>query len=262
MRKFAVLFVIMAAGCGESTPPSVGELGWTFDYSDWTKPNAQPLARDCGNQPANADGPPYDAIAKVHLVLEDPEGQIPGADVLYKCEDGFGDARVSLVGVSRSVFKMTLEGVTADGRVLYRHVEPELDLAAGVSQGFVLRAAVGELRFTPNYSGSYQCASGVDTLRYSFYAVTDTGTSSTAALVGETAACEGSLVAQLYLREIPVNPQPGANDNWLQSRYRMVLEALDGSDNVLHCASNPSRIVKPGNENTLTTETLAPGACN
>jgi hypothetical protein len=261
---FTVLVCAVLGACGANpNANSVGEIGWAFDYRDWTNNNlnaAPSEPRDCANQPAANPGPAYDAIKKVRLLLEDPDGQIPGADVTFNCGEGY-QGRVSIVGVTRAVYAMRLEALTATNEVVYLHEDPAFDLSAGVDELFTLKAAVGELDFNPTFAGSLSCAAGVQTLRYKLFQNGPNGPSTTPTLEGSVPACDSGLVTRLYIHDVPVAPTPGANDNWQQTTYRVLIEALDAGGSVLHCRDNPSRTVRPGKWVNTTSESLSPGSC-
>jgi hypothetical protein len=141
------------------------------------------------------------------------------------------------------------------------HTDDAFDLSADVDELFTMQANVGELDFSPTYAGSFNCAANVATLRYKLYQNGPNGPSATPTVEGSVPACEGGLVTRLYIRDVPVAPTPGANDNWLQTTYRVVIEALDGGGGVLHCRDNPSRTVRPGRSVNTTSESMNPGAC-
>jgi hypothetical protein len=122
---------------------------------------------------------------------------------------------------------------------------------------------VGELHFFPRWppDGDLACPNDVATLRYSFYALEDSVPAAAPALSGTTEACSDGFASELFLRDIPAHPSPGEVEGaWIPEQYRLVLEGLDGLDNVVYCAS-VDRPVRPGADNLAGDVTLAAGAC-
>ncbi|MBJ80977.1 MAG: hypothetical protein CMH60_06645 [Myxococcales bacterium] len=269
MRQIGLAILLCASmGCGggSASSNSVGAISWTFDYRDWTEDlSAAPAdARTCSNTPATQVGPTYSAIDMVRVLVADPEGQVPGIDREFSCASGYDSAWVDLVGLVHQDYELTLEAKSASGAVLYRHGPSVVTLDGSLDETFNLQAATGELRFYPmvNNDTSFACPSGVETLRYSFYAMDEaSNVAEETSLTGSMTACANGILEEVYIREIPSNPTAGNNDSYLPTSYKMVIEMLNSSDSVLHCGSS-TRFISPGNSNLNQNENLSSGACN
>ena len=64
--------------------------------------------------------------------------------------------------------------------------------------------------------------------------------------------------SELYIRGIPVEIEAGSYQTY--NDFKLRLEALDAGDNVLHCRTNTSRSVRPGNNSVGGDESLSPGS--
>lgn len=262
MKRLVVVPALsLLVACGaDTTPLEVGEVGWTFNYNNWTRagtssPDTDDL-RECDNQPASGAGlEPYHEVKKVRIYLEDLEGTTRGLDREYDCKSGYGDKRLGLVGVQKKIYKLLLEAKNAGGVTLYSYTEEELDLTQKVSETYELMAATGELRFTPTYSGSFDCNNNVTKFRYALYLKEASGFAATAAVSGEVTACDGGLNAELLIRNIPIDMENGS-----QTRYQLRVEAIDASSNVLFCKAE-ERPVLPSDANATTNLSLGQGAC-
>jgi hypothetical protein len=265
MRQLVILsFVISLLACGTESSASVAEIGWLFNYKDYTDATKPDDIRGCDNQPASASGPAYDAITTMHVLIVDPAGQVAGVNREYACDLGTGDKRIPIRGIAKQEYKLTLEAKNAGGDVLYRYTLDKYDISTLQSESYNMPTATGELHFFPRFQSSLTCPNDVAKLRYSLYKKTN-GTPDTAASVTGVAepACEqgfsGLSTKELSIRGIPVVIEPGSYQTY--NDFELELEALSASDSVLHCRKNPSRTVRPGNNSVGGDESLSPGAC-
>ena len=68
----------------------------------------------------------------------------------------------------------------------------------------------------------------------------------TANVTGGQAACDTfGVVDEIILRNVPVDPQPGANAG-LPSTYKLVLGGLDEGGAVTWCTTETARVFRPG----------------
>lgn len=259
------LTALTLSACGGETPPSVADFGWTFNYRDWTKPNcaeSDSVActdddfRGCDNAPEFNTGPAYPAVDKVRVHIFDPLGQIQPLDREYECNAGVGGTKVPIRGLPLRSYTVELEAKAADGTVLYRYLQEDVDLTSKPSEVLELGAATGELNFTPGFAGndSGVCPDDADTVRY-----TVTNDEDEVLLEGSSDACEGVFTNDLYIREIPTEPSPGVGGSFLVNTYNLRLEGLSG-ETVNYCV-DVTRSVAPGNNNARNNETLSAGAC-
>ncbi|MDP7038919.1 MAG: hypothetical protein QGI45_07165 [Myxococcota bacterium] len=258
----SILSLCWSCGGGSASSNSVGEVSWTLDYRDWTK-DTQADARDCSNTPATQVGPTYSAIDQVHILVEDPEGQVPGIDREFDCASGYDSAWVDLVGLVHQDYELTLEAKSASGAILYKHGPSVVTLDGSLDETFTLQAATGELRFFPmvNSDSSFACPSGVENLRYSFYAMDEASSvAEEATLTGTMAACANGILDEIYIREIPSEPKSSNETAYLPSSYKMVIELVNSSETVLYCGSS-TRFISPGDSNLSQNENLSSGAC-
>ena len=258
----SILSLCWSCGGGSASSNSVGEVSWTLDYRDWTK-DTQADARDCTNTPTIQVGPTYSAIDQVRILVEDPEGQVPGIDREFDCASGYDSAWVDLVGLVHQDYELTLEAKSTSGAILYKHGPSAVTLDGSLDETFTLQAATGELRFFPmvNSDSSFACPSGVENLRYSFYAMDEASSvAEEATLTGTMAACANGILDEIYIREIPSEPKSSNETAYLPSSYKMVLELLNSSDAVLYCGSS-TRFISPGDSNLSQNENLSSGAC-
>ena len=269
MRQIALAILLSASmGCGggSASSNSVGAISWTFDYRNWTEDlsDAPTDARTCSNTPATQVGPTYSAIDMVRVLVEDPEGQVPGIDREFSCASGYDSAWVDLVGLVHQDYELTLEAKSASGAVLYKHGPTTVTLDGTLDETFPLLAATGEISFIPIVNGNtdYPCPSGVENLRYSFYAMDEaSNVAEETSLTGSMTACANGMLEEVYIREIPSNPTAGNNDSYLPTSYKMVIEMLNSSDSVLYCGSSTKNI-DPGNNNVGGNPDLSSGTCN
>lgn len=259
MRQLALILSLLATGaCGSSSGTVVGSVGWKLDFKDWTcsasdqasKASCQDQYRGCDNAGPAGTMVPYDPITTVRMVITDPAGQVQGFQQDYKCSLGSGGKRVAIRNVVRQLYSMTLEAKTADGTVFYRYEQPKFDLSSPINETVEMLASVGELTVYADFpsTNAGACPSGVDHLTYRLYAVDSSGQpAATPTLSGSAAACDGTIANPVVIRNIPVDPQPGANSNWINSRYELVLAARDTSNQVVDCSVD-TRTVTPGND--------------
>jgi len=197
----AVIFAfVLTVGCGSSTTPEiVGEVGWSFDYRDWTRAECPcfglaqdlctttsgcswsagaaceditpgdctvPDVRTCTNEPVDrGNAPPYDPVATVLIQIEDPDTGITTFDFSADCTLGDSDLFFGLRGQSRKLLRLRLFGFDADGVLTYEPPQPwDLDLTTPIQERFVLRTPSGELRMDVIHpaTGVGQCPSYTD----------------------------------------------------------------------------------------------------
>ena len=259
----SILSLCWSCGGGSASTNSVGEVSWTLDYRDWTYKDSENDMRACDNKPALLDGPSYSAIDQVHILVEDPEGQVPGIDREFDCASGYDSAWVDLVGLVHQDYELTLEAKSASGAVLYKHGPTTVTLDGTLDETFPLLAATGEISFVPIVNGNtdYPCPSGVENLRYSFYAMDENSTvAEEATLTGTLSACVNDGLDEIVIREIPSTPVAGVNNAYLATPYKLILELLDSNDSVLYCGSSTKNI-DPGNNNVGGNPDLSSGTC-
>ena len=69
----------------------------------------------------------------------------------------------------------------------------------------------------------------------------------TANVTGSQTACDTfGVVDEIILRNVPVDPQPGANAGFVPSTYKLVLEGLDANGAVTWCTTEAARVFRPG----------------
>ncbi|MBI5511166.1 MAG: hypothetical protein HY903_20590 [Deltaproteobacteria bacterium] len=235
------------AACGTESAASIAEIGWTFNYKDYTDSTKPDDLRGCNNQAAIPDtsAPPYDAISKVHVLIKDPQGQVPGVDQEYDCGIGM-DGRVPVRGIVRQTYSLTLEAKNAAGVVLYRFVEPKLDLTGFISTTYQMPTATGELAFYPTFPGADPCPSAVANI------LIQASNNDFPDLTTETLsqpACEqgfsGLQPRQIYLRALPVTIDTDTFKTF--NPFTLTLKAQDSGNAALYCATVAARPVRPGN---------------
>jgi hypothetical protein len=246
-----VLAVALCAACGGEEEANVSaRIGWRFDYRDWTNTAAQPLMLGCDNAPGATDGPAYEPITAVHVVIKDPALQVKGVDEDYDCAMGDGGL-AEVKGLVKQAYVMSLEAKNARGQVIYRYAEAPIDLTTLVEQTFDLRTEVGELYLFARYDngssfGSLACPEGVESLRYRMRMIKDGVPQDPATAEGEARACDELRNSeQVFIRNVPVAPEEGVGGAFLPTQYELTLEALDAGDNVTHCAKD-QRPLDPG----------------
>ncbi len=236
LRHAAWCAGLVLVACGTDTEANLAaEIGWRFDYSDYTSGAPEDL-RDCAN---NAMG---SAITTVRLVAVDPAGQVQGFDTRYPCAEGFG-SRVPIRGVTAGLFDLTAEARSGE-RVLYRYEERNVDLTGGVSRTLTLQATVGELRFRPLVEGSFDCDPSITQIDVEFFPLEDGAPALTPAVSFRTdEPCTGSFYGEIEIDEIPAVPTTGPSGFVLQ-RYEVRVTAASESA-PLACATF-ERAIPPG----------------
>jgi hypothetical protein len=254
MRTRTVLVVLVVCSACGGEDATQAKIGWRFDYKDPTDTAAPTDDRNCTNEPPVNPGPPYRAIDKVRVFIEDAEGQVPGSDQAHKCSLGYGDERVKIGGLVLQNFNFVLEAKANDDTVLYRYPQSgvaEINLAVFSEQTYALVPAVGELNFFATYDGNLSCPGDVASLDYSLFRQGET----TATLTGTWApACETGLSREIFIRDIPIvldDPRETYNV------YRLVLAAKNAGGAIVYCGENAGRVVRLGNNSLGGNEDLA-----
>ncbi len=250
----ATLISLAIAACGsDDTSNDVAEVGWSFNYRDFTNDAAPDDLRGCDNRPDGGNAiPPYNAITKVRVLITDPAGQVPGMDQEYDCAQGIGGDRLPVRGLVLQEYALTIEAKNATGTVLYRIVKPTWDLTSFKSESFELPTATGEFHTFPRYDGALTCPAEIVTMRYALYSKNSDGTFATTPVASGvlSPACEqgfsGYTSLELIIREVPVTIANGTFQTY--NAFRMAVAALNGSDQVLYCATDTNRTVRPGND--------------
>jgi len=84
-------------------------------------------------------------------------------------------------------------------------------------------------------------------------------------VIGESNACDTFNVAEeIIIRNVPVDPQAGANNSFVPTSYKLVLEGLDDAGNIAWCGQEMNRIFRPGSNGNGTNSdiSLSSGDCN
>ena len=273
MRKVSVFMALigmicplslMSCGGGSSDDSTVARIEWRINYGDWTDPNAEAEIRSCTNQPAVNAGPAYDGIAKIHVLIEDPEGQIPGFDQDLDCSKGSGGEELAIQGIVRQNWDVTISALTGDDFLLYQYKEEAVDMTTLRTYQWDLKAMTSETSFFPRFAGSLECPEDVAEVRWSLFLNDLSTPAETANVTGSQGACDTfGVVDEVILRNVPVNPRPGANDGFVPSTYKIVLEGLDSGGQVTWCTSETARVFRPG-KNLMGTNSdvdMSAGAC-
>lgn len=235
MRPELAVAVVLLTACGTDSEANVAaELGWRFDYADYTS-DAPADLRGCDN----AD----DAeVGAVRLVAVDPDGRVQGFDTTYSCAEGV-DRRVPIRGIPAGLFDLTALALSGDV-VLYRYEESGFDFSGGVARTLTLRAAVGELRFRPAIDGAFECDPEVAQIDVDLFALEDDGPAAEATLSFRTEEpCDGSFFRQIRIGEIPAVPNVGPSGFVLQ-RYRV--QATASSESATLACVTFDRAIPPG----------------
>ena len=137
------------SACG-SDPAPVADLQWRINYGDWTDDNSEDDYRGCDNAPEiNARGIPYPVIDRVHVHLTDPAGVIPGYDQRVDCDIGIGSGTLTLRGLVRQAWDVTISAEAADGTILYQYVQEEVDMSTPQTFTYELQAKTSETHYIP-----------------------------------------------------------------------------------------------------------------
>lgn len=254
---------------------NTGEIGWQFDYRDFTDDQAVEDIRDCSNMPGSDAVVPYQEISALRVSVRDPAQQVPGIDQQVDCSRGDNGRRFALVGLVHQTYELLLEAKADDGVVLYRHQDSNFDLTAEPITTVVLPTITGEIRFTPTFAGDLYCpATEPSSLRYSLYMKDDAGVISSAAVLTGTVspACVDDgfgnrQASDLVIRRIPTDVE---NTRQPYVEFRAVIEAVDAGGAATYCVdldgsdqSHSLLAVRPGKSRlTLSSNpAMQPGAC-
>ena len=272
MRKVSILLALIGMACpltlmscgGSTADSSVARIEWRVNYGDWTDPNAEAELRPCSNQPAVNAGPAYDEIAKVHVLIEDAEGQIPGFDREVDCSQGNDGSELLIQGIVRQNWDVTISALNSDEFLLYQYKEEAVDMTTLRSYQWDLKAMTSETSFFPRFDGDLECPENVSKVRWTLYMNDLSTPSEEANVTGSQTACDTfGVVDEVVLRNVPVDPQAGANDGFVPTTYKVVLEGLDSSDQVTWCSTETARVFRHG-KNIMGTNSdmnLSAGPC-
>ncbi len=245
-------------GCGDRGASNVTtRLGWTLDYADWTQAGiTQPDVRGCSNQPSDGgNGTPYPAVTQVHVQLMDASQQTAPIDAMFACDEGIGGQRVPLTNLEAETYVLKVTALASDNSALYAYHDNAFHPnTASVEQDITLRAAVGELRFFPRFgSQGLTCPNDVENISYKIISHSDL------IAQGTMAACRDGFANEINIRNIPVEPKPGANGSYIADQFDLLIEAKNSAGNVLYC-NQSQRTVKPGNKNLTNDVVLQAGS--
>ena len=234
----ASTLIATAAACSssESVDLNMLEIGWRFDYSDFT--SSQPAnIRGCDN----ADSA---AVTAVEVTATDPNGTLPGFSIPFSCAEGDGMTTM-ILGVEEGEYEVTAEATVSGDQVLYRLDATTIELDPAVPVTLTLRAAVGELRFMPDVDGVSDCSTAVDSISVELFEIID-GSPATALTTQRfiDEPCDGTDFAEIAVLEIPALPT-STTSGFLQTRYLVRAEA-DDLDNVRLGCAQIERDVPPG----------------
>ena len=267
------LLLSSLGGCGDPDVNVVARIQWRLNYKDWTDSSAEleDQFRDCTNQPesryAGVDENPYPAITKVRVFIEDPEGQVPNAEKEFNCEDGLNSGTVDILSMVRQEYTITVEGKDAEGTVLYRHIEEEVDLSILNTHSYELKTVTSEALFFPVFEDDFNCPGDVARIRVSFFKPEDENDpeASPAFQYTSSRACSSGLSDQIYVRSVPVSPTEGSNGKYNPTTFNVQAEALSQTDELLHCGrTSIPRAFRPGDNTNgilLGNINLTPGPC-
>lgn len=258
---------LTAIACGTTGgAEAAGSVSWRFDFADWTCSPAEQSTntacdvafRGCDNAPRAADGTPlspeipYAPIEQVRILAEDPEQQVRPLDITSGCDVGT-ELQVPLVGLAPMIYRLTLQAQGPGGVVMYEHVESEFDLTTRRDESFDLRAMVGELNFFAVFAGNSpsQCPADAAQVEYRLFA-----DGASAPTLSGSLDCNAGTIGQLVIRNIPVSPQPGANNSFVASTYRVELEGRNSAGDTTYCGIRQSRAIRPGDNSTRENETM------
>jgi hypothetical protein len=238
------------AACGADTEANiVAQVGWRFNYRDWSKPAcAESDSTTCTDDDlrgcANTGPLPdvrlvYDAIAEVRLRLENPA--LPTYDEKHPCGRGENDGWISIKGIGRDVYTLTLSALAGDGTELYRHVREGFDLTTKPQERFELASVVGDILVDVAFPGDpLQCPQDAARLAYAA-----TPAEADAALVEGTLACDDSAMNGFLIRNIPAQPEKTNAGGYEVLSYGIQIAGLSASGDVTYCGSG-LRGVNPG----------------
>lgn len=260
--RSACLGFLLLSSCTAGTSDATANIGWSLDYANWTAASPVPDPRLCDNVPALSTDVPYDPIETVKVSFSDPAGLVPGLELDYPCERGIDGSTVEITGLVPQTYTFSLQAQTADDVVLYAYTTQDFDLTNSSTEIYPLKAVTGEVGFYAEFENGTvgECPEGVTTFRSSLFGIAGDNVSDTAALVTSQAACQGSSLLQVLVRNIPVVPVKGANNNYRNTEYQWRLEALDADGVTLYCSSE-QRTVTPGDDSLSNNMTLTSGDC-
>ncbi|MFC1611143.1 hypothetical protein ACFL6C_09300 [Myxococcota bacterium] len=251
------ILALLLLSCG-SDDDAIAKIGWQLNYKDRTDADASNDIRECSNAGQGYVDVPYRSIDKVRILMEDPEGLVPGIDLEFGCNQGSGGKRVPISGIVRQVFALNIEAKTADGTVLYRHEDPEYDVSKFREDTFTLETTTGEKSFFPAFDTSSVCPVDVAKIEWSMLRKDGSTVADTPEVTGVVeAACDSDLPNQIVIREVPVileEPRQTTNS------YCSEVRALSGSGATLFC-SRQGRSVRLGKNTLNNNQNLELGAC-
>jgi hypothetical protein len=261
MKRLAICLCLF--GCDSADSALSGTLAWKFDYRNWTNVSAEADERGCSNAPAEDPGdlvPAYPRVAKVNVVLDDPQGEVPGVDNDVDCTQGSGGGEYELRGLSERTYDMTLRGLASDGTELYRFDGGQLNFRHEVSESVTLRAVVGETQIFPRFPAvaAGVCPGDVERVRVRFYAIAQDGeVAAEPAFTHSFAACDADAFTEtLYIRNIPADPP---EDSAGPVRYEGKLEGLDAGGDVVYCSVPAAGDVGDVSQQSRFLRPIAPG---
>lgn len=272
--SFVCLFSVLAA-CGDAdTELDINaKLGWVFNHADWTADSPVAELRTCDNQPDTqplGNGPP--AVAKVRVVVKDPQGQVQGYEREHDCAAGESGKRIELKGMVSQSYTLTMTAIAANGIQLYSVIREGFDLTDSevADEQLELRSDTGDVLLYASYAAAppqnLYCRDNVETLRLSLTEIVDRAPANEPAVVVESTECvDDFLSTPLCVYAVPSAPQPGSTGVLLGTPYEIKLEGLDSSGAVTHCTvSNDNASVKPRGfrDNPSYSVALEEGSCS
>jgi hypothetical protein len=142
---------------------------------------------------------------------------------------------------------VTISALTGDDFLLYQYKEEAVDMTTLRTYQWDLKAMTSETSFFPRFAGSLECPEDVAEVRWSLFLNDLSTPAETANVTGSQGACDTfGVVDEIILRNVPVDPRPGANDGFVPSTYKIVLEGLDSGGQVTWCSSETARVFRPG----------------
>jgi hypothetical protein len=255
---FATLFALVA--CGSEDVALSGRLAWNFDYRNWVNEASDADLRSCNNRPDGALDPAvpaYPEVARVRVRLDDPKGEVPGLDDEVACGQGSGSRHYELRGLSERKFDLVIEGKDAADHVMYRLSDRTLDLGSDVDEKLTVPAAVGETRVYPDFSDVVGCPTDLVSIRASFYPEIDNVVATDPNYIIALPECTDG-VDELYLRNIPAEPELTAGGGFVPLTYEFKLEGLNDAGEVIYCSGRVTRSIAPGKDNNNDDVTLNP----
>lgn len=234
---FSVLLIF--AGCGsDSESPTLVELQWSFDYSNYLM-NASSELRGCENGSNSA-------VAAVSVSATDPNGVLEGFEATFSCSEGDASegSNATILSNEDGRYYVVAEGLVS-GQALYRLERSDVRFARGELTALTLPAAVGEVVVRPDVSGVAACDGEVGVIQLDFFEIID-GTPAATSTTGRSfeTPCDGAEFRDLEVYELPAVPTRNGND-FVERRYLVSAEATGSSGDRLGCASF-ERNLNPG----------------